>query len=126
MMFKDIMFHYTFYKEDDSVCFFATYNPNGDGKFRVLDGEEKYLGYVECEDREEADKIAEEIDNLKTIDELLCYLGISAKVSTNLWEIHSYMAENEYGGIDKDYVYSVYESEYFNRLGKYYLAVTEE
>ena len=108
MMFKDIMLHYTFYKEDDVICFFATYNPNGDGKFRVLDSEEKYLGYVECEDREEADKIAEEIDNLKTIDELLCYLGISEKVSTNLWEIHSYMAENEYGKIDKVYIYIVY------------------
>ena len=125
MMFKDIMFHYTFCKENNAIRFFATYNPNGDGKFRVLDSEEKYLGYVECEDREEADKIAEEIDNLNTVDDLLCYLGISAKVSTNIEEIHSYMLENEYGGITT-YLYSVYESEYFNRLGKYYLAVTEE
>ena len=126
MMFKDIMFRYTFIKDDDTIILYGTYDPNGDGKFRVLDSDEKYLGYLECEDREEADKIAEEIDSLKTIDDLLCYLGISAKVSTNLWEIHSYMVENEYGSIDKDYVYSVYESEYFNRLGKYYLAITEE
>lgn len=126
MMFKDIMFRYTFFKKDDTTIFYGTYDPNGDGKFRVLDSEEKYLGYLECEDREEADKIAEEIDNLNTIDDLLCYLGISAKVDTNIERIHSYMVENEYGSIDKDYIYSVYESEYFNRLGKYYLAVTEE
>lgn len=126
MVIKDVTLNYTFEMGNRSIVFYGEYSPTvDDNKFRVLDSDNRYLGYVECECEENADEIAEEIDNITNINDLLCYLGISAKVSKDIVEIHSYMKENEYGEIT-DYVYSVRESEYFNRLGEYFLAVTEE
>ena len=126
MVIKNVTLEYTFEMRGRSIVFYGEYCPtNEDNKFRVMDSDNKYLGYLECEDEEMADEIAEEIDNITNINDLLCYLGESAKVSDDIREIHSYMRENEYGEIT-DYVYSVNASEYFNRLGNYFLAITEE
>ena len=97
-----------------------------DNKIRFYDSDDNYLGYIEVTDETTPLQVNEEVKEIETIEELLDYLGEQAKISKSLNEIHSYMVKHHYGEVEKWNVKSVFNSEFFNRLGDYYLAIIEE
>ena len=125
-MIKNVSLEYIFGMDRRSICFYGNYCPTiEENKFKVFDSDNKYLGYLECDTEEKADKIAQDLDTFESVNALLCYLGILAKVSQNTNDIHSYMFDNDYEGVTRD-ISSIYRSPYLNRLGKYYIAIVED